>query len=292
MPHQQPILSVNCTDGHRFELIHVPATEARLSLLFMPGMGLSARQYIPFAQALAEQGVESYIHEWRGLGSSNLRASRAINWGYRELLDDLASAVDTIQARSGQRQMIFAGHSLGSQLACLLATRRPDTCSGLVIIAGGSPYWRTFGWCKGSMLRLGLSLMPAVAQIVGHYPGRQLGFAGREARGVMNDWTDSGRRGIYQPANVEQNLEAALAELAVPVLGLRLVDDWFVPEASLSWLTNKLASAEISCQVIRTDHPDHRADHFGWMQSPGPCSSAIVAWATSALQSTDASNRA
>jgi predicted alpha/beta hydrolase len=279
MPHQQPVLPVTTADDHRFELIQVPAEQPRARMLFLPGMGLTARQYIRFGQALSGHGIESYIHEWRGLGSSSQRASRSTNWGYRELLAfDLVAAQDRIEAESNQGPLIIAGHSLGSQLACLLAALRPEHCHGIAIIAGGSPYWRSFGWLKGGALLTALNLMPGIASLVGHYPGRQLGFAGREARSVMADWARTGRTGVYQAPGIEQDLEAALGRLSVPVLGLRLADDWFVPEASLSWLTNKLTSARVTQHRVQAEQAGQTADHYSWMRQPGPCAQAIAQW--------------
>ena len=92
MPHDQATLTIERPDGHCFELIHVVATTPRHSLFFVPGMGLSARLFIPFAQSLTGIGVETFIHEWRGNGSSNWRASRARDWSYAELLDDMTAA--------------------------------------------------------------------------------------------------------------------------------------------------------------------------------------------------------
>lgn len=299
MPHHQPVVPVTSADGHRFELIHVPAERPSARMLFLPGMGLTARQYIRFGQALSEHGIESYIHEWRGLGSSSLRASRSSNWGYRELLElDLVAAQDLIESegRQGPLPLIVAGHSLGSQLACLLAAQRPAQCRGIAIIAGGSPYWRSFGWFKGGALLTGLSVMPGIARLIGHYPGRQLGFAGREARGVIADWARSGRTGVYQAPGIEQDLEAGLARLTAPVLGLRLADDWLVPEPSLSWLTDKLSSAQVSHRLVHAGRSDQSADHYSWMTEPGPCARAIADWVadkfTATGQSTEAISRA
>lgn len=289
MPHQQPVIEVTAADGHRFELIHVQARQPRASVLFMPGMGLSARQYIAFAQALASHDIECYLHEWRGLGSSSLRASRAVDWGYRELIDlDLAAALDALPEACLKRPLVFAGHSLGSQIACLLAARQSARCQGIAIIAGGSPWWRSFPLPMGLALRLGLSMMPLVASALGHYPGRRLGFAGREARSLMADWARSGRTGVYRPYGFDQDLEQALSRLELPVLGLRLADDWFVPDASLAWLTGKLASATVIHATIAADEPGHKADHYSWMKAPATSARAIADW----LQSTAAIRRA
>ncbi|MFU8832118.1 MAG: alpha/beta fold hydrolase [Wenzhouxiangella sp.] len=268
MPHSQPVVPVTSADGHQFELIHVRAERPSASMFFMPGMGLSARQYIPFSQALATRGIETFIHDWRGLGSSSLRASRGNDWGYPELLElDLIAALEAIEPVAN-RKIDLAGHSLGSQFACMLAAIRPDQARTITIIAGGAPYWRAFPL----KLRLGLTpayfLMPAIAATVGHYPGRRLGFAGREARSVMSDWARTGRTGRYAAPGIEQDLEQAMAKLQLPVLGIRMTDDWFVPPASLHCLTNKLSACQIEELTIERSDPKTPADHYRWMREP------------------------
>ena len=282
MPHQQPVLEITTGDQHRFELIHVPAQPVRATLLFLPGMGVTARHYIQFGLALSRLGIETFIHEWRGLGASSARASRRSDWGYRELLEeDLVAAIMQVQNETGRRELLIGGHSLGSQLACLAAAMQPASCAGLVIVAGGAPYWKAFsGW-----MRLGLPVifrgMPAIANLVGHYPGRKLGFAGREARGVLRDWTASGRSGVYAPQGVETDLETRMRELTCPVLGLRMADDWFVPQSSLEWLTGKLGRAEINHHLIARDNMSGPADHYRWMEEPSSAAYAIADWADS-----------
>jgi len=279
MPHQQPVLEVLTPDRHRFELIHVPATRTRARLLFLPGMGVSARQYIGFGQALSRHGIETFIHEWRGIGSSSVRASRALDWGYRELLEqDLLSAVAGIQARAVDQPLILGGHSLGSQLACMLGALCPQACSGVLIVAGGAPYWRAFA----GRMRWGLAAiffgMPAIAALVGHYPGRRLGFAGREARGVIRDWTLSGRSGVYAPTGIDPDLEHGMRKLTIPVFSLRMADDWFVPQSSLDWLKAKLASAVQEQMVLTRDRLSGPADHYRWMHEPESSALAIADW--------------
>lgn len=290
MPHDQPVVALCTTDEHRFELIHVPAERPERRLLFLPGMGLSARQYIPFGRALAGLGIETLIHEWRGLGSSSLRASRAVNWGYRELLEmDLDPAIDAARELAGDRPLIIGGHSLGSQLALLAAARRADDVEGLLIVAGGAPYWRCFrGWMRLILHALYFG-MPAVAGLVGHYPGRRLGFAGREARGVIGDWAASGRSGTYVPTGMDFDFESALGQLNQPLLGVHMADDWFVPQASLDWLTGKPGSASKRQIDIDRTGMDGPADHYRWMQAPAGTAQAVANWARGQLQPAESS---
>ncbi len=278
MPHSQPVLQISTADRHEFELIQVPAADCRHRLLFLPGMGMSARQYIGFGRALAGHGIEVWLHEWRGMGSSSLRAARGCNWGYRELLEaDLVAVLDALN-QEGQVPLLFGGHSLGSQLACLLAGQRPQHCAGLLTVAGGAPYWRSFP----RRMQLGLLpvffLMPAVAALLGHYPGRRLGFAGREARGVIADWTRSGRSGRYRFPDMAQDLEAGMAALSVPVLGLRMANDRLVPQASLDWLLDKLPGCARSVELISASAPGEAADHYAWMRDTAASVAAIASW--------------
>src|SRR5699024_4450220 len=133
------------------ELIHVAAEQPRQTLLFLPGMGLSARLFIPFARALANIGITVFLHEWRGNGSSSMRASRQCDWGYRELLNDIALARSAVAERTGGSYLL-GGHSLGAQLTCMSAAADSRGLRGLIILAGGSPYWRSFpGWHQAMM---------------------------------------------------------------------------------------------------------------------------------------------
>lgn len=271
MPHDQPVIPVTASDGHRFDLIHVPADDARAALLFIPGMGLSARQYIALGLALAERGIESWIHEWRGLGSSSLRAGRSVDWGYRELLDlDLRAAMDAVESVAGSKPLLIGGHSLGSQFALMLAGRRQRSPDALVLVAGGSPHWRLYPLKHRSLLLPVFIGLPLLGTLFGHYPGRQVGFAGREARGVMRDWTWTGRHGHYGLPNLDPSPTPGMEKLRIPILGIRMADDWFVPKASLEGLLAHAPECPTR-QVVIDQLPGGAAtDHFAWLRSPAP----------------------
>ncbi len=75
-----------------------------------------------------------------------------------------------------------------------------------------------------------------------------------------------------------QDFEQQLASLHLPVLALRLRDDWLGPLASLEWLLGKLGSGERTVEVITPEDLGGPADHFGWMKMPAPIATRIAAW--------------
>jgi len=146
-----------------------------------------------------------------------------------------------------------------------------------VLVASGAPYWRRFrhGWLIGAAY----ALAPWLAALVGHLPGRRIGFGGNEARGVIADWARSGRSGRYAVAGMTQDFERLLAALQLPVLALRLQQDWLGPPASLAWLLGKLGPAARRVETILRDDLDGTpADHFGWMKAPAPVAARIAGW--------------
>jgi predicted alpha/beta hydrolase len=273
------IVSVSSGDGARFDLlcVHCPGP-VRQWLYWLPAMGVPARQYLPLAQALAERGVAVALHEWRGIGSSDRRAGYRCDWGYRELLEyDLPAALGEIRTRWPQATYWLGGHSLGGQLAALYAALHPTACAGLVLVASGAPYWRRFrrSWLVG----LAYVVAPWLAAAVGHLPGRRIGFGGNEARGVIADWARSGRTGRYAARGMARDLEQRLASLRLPVLALRLRDDWLGPQSSLDFLLGKMPQAHADTEVITAQDLDGAiADHFRWMKTPAPVAARIASW--------------
>lgn len=292
MPHDQPVIAVETGDGHRFELIRAGSATGAAAMLWLPGMGISARRYIPFALELARGGLEVFIHEWRGAGSSSRRAGRGMDWGYKELLEeDLQAAIHAIQAATGQGKIMLGGHSLGAQFACLAAAVNPRAVSGLVLVAAGAPYWRRYPMLMKLLLPLVFIGFPLISSLAGYYPGRRLGFAGNEARGVIRDWASTGWTGRYRPAGVNTDLEAAMAEMGIPILTLRMADDRFAPHGSLDWLRGKLPGCAVTVEVLDAEILGAEADHFGWLQRPGVIADRILVFLEAIADTRQAEHR-
>ena len=273
------VIPITAADGARFELLCAqPVGEWRQLLYWLPAMGVPARHYLPMAEALASRGIAMAVHEWRGIGSSDRRASRRSNWGYRELLlDDLPPAMAALQSRWPDKARLIGGHSLGGQIASLYAALHPADYAGIALVASGAPYWRAYP--RSLLIKIGCMLAPMAANLRGYLPGRRIGFAGNEARGLTADWARSGRSGRYSATGMSQNLDALLAAVRLPIFALRLGDDWLVPKASLEWLLGKMPQSPNVVRVLTPSDMDGQpADHFSWMKAPAPVVDRLADW--------------
>ncbi|KGQ19948.1 hydrolase of the alpha/beta superfamily [Lysobacter dokdonensis DS-58] len=270
-------LAVAASDGHRFTLQARMPRNPRASLLWLGGMGIAARHYLPFADALAAEGIAVFAQDWRGLGSSNLRATRTSDWGYRELLmADLPASEAAIAHALPGIERVVGGHSLGGQLACVRAGLAPESANAVWLVASGTPDFRAFPartrwWLPGAY-----HLLNGIARVAGKLPGRRIGFGGEEARGVIADWSRCGLSGRYAAAGLAMDLETALHSVALPIRAVRMAHDWLAPASSLQALLGKMPNAKPAIAVVDAVAPHVRADHYAWMKHPSATAEALL----------------
>ncbi len=273
-------MRVRSADAVEADLLMSLPSSARIGVLWLPALGVGARHYQAFAAALADAGIASALHEWRGTGSSNRRASRDCDWGYRELLgQDIPASLAVAREACPDLRWVIAGHSLGGQLATLFAALNPQAVEGLVIAGSGSPYWKTF---RGRM-RVAVRALPlivhALTAVCGYYPGKRLGFAGRESRNLMRDWARTARSGCYENYAEDVDSERALKVFSKPVLGIRLSEDRLCPEASFDWLLAKTPDAPMQRVLLAPeDFSSGLAEHFSWLKDTQPVAAAMAGW--------------
>ncbi len=269
-------LPVASPDGHRASLLARIPMAPRARLLWVPALGVAAKHYLPLAEALAARGIAVFLHEWRGNGSSRLRASRTNDWGYRELLEDIAASDALATATAPDSPRVIGGHSLGGQLAGLHLALHPDAASALWLVASGSPYRRAYPAPSRWGLPLAYRFLPWLARVNGALPGRYVRFAGNEARGVMADWARTALSGRYAAAGVDTDLDAAMARFNGEARAVAMAEDWLAPPSSVAFLLSKFRPARTDMEVFDAARLGTRADHFAWMKQPAAVAGFLV----------------
>lgn len=270
-------IPVTAADGHRWRLLARVPSQAHATLLWLPALGVAAKHYLAFADSLAAHGIAVFLHEWRGHGSSSLRAGRKTDWGYRTLLlQDLPASEAAIAAATGAIPRIVGGHSLGGQLACCRLALSPETAAALWLVASGSPYWRAFPPSHRWWLPFAYRFLPWLAGARGALPGRTVGFGGNEARGLIRDWARTGLSGRYAVRGLELDLDEALQRVTQPVHAVLFNRDWLGPVSSLRFLLSKLRNSDVHIVTLDAATLGTKADHFAWMRNAATVVDALT----------------
>jgi predicted alpha/beta hydrolase len=247
----------------------------RATVLCLPALAVPAAYYEPLALALASRGVAAATMDLRGNSASNVRPSRATDFGYADLVEDAHLAIGALRMRQGT-PMYLLGHSLGGQVGALLAGHVPGVLDGLVLAACGTPYWRGFRGLHGPAV-IGIAhLARATGWLLGYYPGHRLGFGGREAARLMREWGGLARRGRLEIEAFDA--EAAWARARVPTLVVSIEGDSMAPRAAVDHLVGKLVSAEIERAHVARGTDGRALDHFRWARNPEAVADVVVGW--------------
>jgi predicted alpha/beta hydrolase len=254
--------------------------KADTTLICLPAMGVRASYYESFADNLCGHGFNVVTADWRGQGKSSVRASKKINFGYEEIIGDLKELIEHTDKWFPSTKKIIVGHSLGGQIGSLFASRYPNLINGLILITSCSVFYK--GWDRIDRVKLYIAgnSFYLLSRIIGHFPGRIIGFGGREARTVIKDWCYNAIYGEYKLANSNHNYELSLKKMNKPVLSFSVEDDQLASRTAIENLLKKFdPQASIFHLHLTSDLTNiSPLNHFSWAKDPNYLGQQIRNW--------------
>jgi predicted alpha/beta hydrolase len=264
-------LTVHSNDYHRFKAtVYTGADENAPILIFQSALGTPAKVYRHFSAEMAKHGIQVCTPDWRGIDSSSVRAGRSSDFGYRHLVEvDLPALIAAVRQRFPHSPIWLGGHSLGGQLALLGAAANSETICAVVLIASGTVHLP----CYQGKLRWGVRFLTTLSAVVnpvlGYFPGARIGCGGREAAGLMRDWSHVARTGEYRPIGSELDYEALMRSLSIPVLAITFAADSWSPALAAKGLLIKVPNcAQTHWTWSAADTAGVPVDHYSWLKQP------------------------
>jgi predicted alpha/beta hydrolase len=272
---------VRASDGHELELLVHRPEAPKAMVLFMCALGVEASYYQRFGEMMASSGIALVMCDLRGNGTSRLRPSRSVDFGYREIVElDIPAAMSVVRERLPDVPLYCGGHSLGGQLMILhLAVARPDI-AGTTLVACAIPYYRNWHGRLRRSVRFAAWIFPIVGSLLGYVPGKRFGFGGeREARTLMLDWSHNARTARYEPIGSDIDYEAALQGVQLDLITVNIADDFMAPPNAVDFMFEKLPASNGKRVEARLSEPS-RAAHMRWARDPVEVVAALSAWIT------------
>lgn len=248
--------------------------------VLLPGLGVAAGYYEPFARMLAQRRpLTVVLADLRGQGTSTANPRRD-DFGYREMLDlDFPALFVALAARYGSRPLIVAGHSLGGQLATIYAGCMPANVAGLAILAAGSTHVALWKGPRRIAVSAYTSLVRAMGAAWPWYPGRLIAFGGDHPKRLIRDWGHVGATGRYEPEGARFDYEAACRRATMPVLSVGIRGDPLVPPAARKALVDRLPLARSrNVEIPRPAGSSAWRSHFAWARRPDHMVAAVDDW--------------
>ncbi len=235
----------------------------------LPALGVRASYYLEMGLFFAQNGYHFATIDWRGNGKSSVRPSYDIDFGYKELIEDTNDALDVLIKKFPTHKVIIFGHSLGGQIGSLLLSKYPLKIHKLILIASCNVYYKGFGK-SGLKVKWGAKIIPTISNVFGHFPGKKLGFGGREAQQVMKDWSFNALKGIYQPKNDPFDYEKAMKNCEKTITAISIKGDDMAPYDAVENLISKFKNSKNKKHIVfESNDPNiDKLNHFNWVKFP------------------------
>ena len=232
------------------------------AVLVMPATGVPQSYYAKFAAYVASRGFTVLTFDYRGIGRSLAGSIRRVGARMRDwAMLDAAVAVNHL-SKSGD--VFIVGHSFGGQALGLLP--KPERIAAAVTVGSQSGYWRHWPTLGRAWMWPATHIgLPAVAKLLGYFPGSRLGFGEDLPAGVAIEWARWCRHPRYLVGAL--GVEESYARFHGKLRAYAISDDPFAPLRAVEalaglypnsrWETRKLAPRDVGVKSI---------GHFGFFR--------------------------
>jgi predicted alpha/beta hydrolase len=236
-------------------------------VLITSAVGVKRRFYLRYASYLCEQGLNTLVFDYRGIGDSrppSLFRFKATLSDWAE--KDIAGVIHWITAEQGAGEIMVVGHSLGAQLMGLVAGN--DRIRAMLSIGGQSGYWGLWPFPQRYLIALvWYLLIPSFTYTFTYFPAHWMRLAEDLPGGAALEWARWGRHPDYIVDRARTPMRKYFETFKAPIRYYSFSDDGFAPKAAVEHLMNCFSNAVKSGRHIRPSEFGLRSiGHFGFFR--------------------------
>ena len=267
-------LEIMASDGFalsasRFDA--VPSQRQARTVVINAALGVPRQYYRTFAEYLADQGFDVITYDVRGNGQSRPGSLK----GFEARMSDWAcldapGVLDWAKSAWPENKLLAIGHSSGGQTMGLVPNI--DLLDGFMAVAaigGHDAHWAGLKYLpKRLILRLMSSvMMPGLARLLGHYPGKRLGIADLP-REVALQWSRWCKHPDYLFSDASLDF-AGYANFTAPILAFSFHDDTYVSSHYHQSVIGRFKKADITWRNLAPSDVGLKSiGHFGFFREP------------------------
>ncbi|ANF81888.1 alpha/beta hydrolase [Acinetobacter sp. NCu2D-2] len=262
-------LTITCVDGYPLSAVFYPSALADskpFPVLICPATGIVKGFYHHFATWLQQQGYDTMVFDFRGIGGSlhePLRQSKAsiVQWGQR----DIPAAIDALLAQTSAEKVIIVGHSAGGQLLGIVPNY--DKVAKVVAVSGSTGHVKNIRGRTGFLAPIMFNVIfPIGRYTVGYGPTNKIGMGENLPKDVAREWAQFCSKPGYVINAIGKQIDPSQdfhSKIKCPITAIWATDDDIASEANVKDLIRLYPNA--ATDIIPLEPKKHGHKVIGHM---------------------------
>lgn len=181
-------ITISTADGYKIAVIQMrPVAAITGYTIINSATGVKKEFYLRFAEYLLQNGYAVLLYDYRGIGESAPKDLRTLHTRMHEwATKDMNAVLDYAVKEKSWTNIIWIGHSVGSQLMGLLTNKQH--IKKVLAINSSTGYWAYFTFPYNWMVLLVWSIGLLATKINGFAPMNRFGWGEPLPAGVFYEW--------------------------------------------------------------------------------------------------------
>lgn len=259
-------ITITAADGYALSALYArPVGESVGTIILSSATGVKKEFYINFSRFLVQNGYNILLYDYRGIGESapaDLKTSNSYmhEWGTL----DMNAALNYLVHEKGLTDIIWVGHSVGTQLVGFIEHRQH--IRKVISINAAFGHWRYFPFpIKWLIWGLWFFIGPLMVKVYGYGAMKKIGWGENLSRNMMKEWREWCLSRNYFTGMLKRKLGTdRFYDFTIPITAVYISDDYIANDKTVPLMMKFFPnSPQEILKLPVAEHTPHKVGHTG-----------------------------
>jgi predicted alpha/beta hydrolase len=259
-------ITIKASDGYALSALYgESAIEVKGTVVISSATCIKKEFYINFARFLIQNGYNTLLYDYRGIGGSapaDLKKSSIYmhEWGTK----DMNAVLDYMVNEKKQTGIIWLGHSIGAQLVGFL--KNQWHVKKVISLSAALGYWGYFPFpMRAVVWLLWYIISPVLVKLYGYGAMQTVGWGENIPTNTLMEWRDWCMSKTYYRDFIKEELKLdRFYDFRVPITALYISDDYIANDKTAPLMMEFFPNSLTEIRKINVrKYTHHKVGHTG-----------------------------
>lgn len=252
-------------DGYQLTAIQMkPVAAVSGYTIINSATGVKKEFYLRFAEYLVQNGYAVLLYDYRGIGESAPKDLRTLQTSMHEwATKDMNAVLDYAVNEKSWANIIWIGHSVGSQLMGLLTNKHH--IKKVLAINSSTGYWAYFTFPYNWIVLLVWTIGAITTKTMGYAPMNRFGWGEPLPAGVFYEWCKwCHSKYHFKEFLIKHTGQPLFYDFSTPIVAIYTSDDYIANDKTVPALLSFYPNApQKNIKINIGDYGEKKVGHTG-----------------------------